>query len=143
MGIVVLQCSCCGKRHSIEYTAYNVLQTVRSGWNSFGSALYCPDCVKTWEEYNGKNKPLWGDDHTIKMIDEQYSCSMSNTVTEFCSECESEVTFGWDVGQNGFKAYCPVCGSRLMLCDECIHKNGICDYDSGTGKCCLNSVSDE
>lgn len=24
----------------------------------------------------------------------------------------------------GFKAYCPVCDSRLMLCDECKHRTG-------------------
>ena len=40
----------------------------------------------------------------------------------------------------GFKAYCPVCDSRLMLCDECKHRTGKyvcvcvcdCDYDSIT-----------
>ena len=27
----------------------------------------------------------------------------------------------WDVKALGFKAYCPVCGKRLMLCDACQH----------------------
>ena len=55
------------------------------------------------------------------------------TVTEDCPTCGNEVTMVWDVEQNGYKATCPFCGGRLMLCDECQHPNGIytddCDYD--------------
>ena len=139
MGIVVLQCSCCGKSHAIQYTAKNVLSTVKSGWNSFGSALYCPDCVKTWEDRNGAGRPLWGEDHTIERIDELYKDFAPKTVTAYCPECESENTFVWNVDNDGYKTYCAVCGSRLMLCDECKHRTGKyvcdCDYDSITDTC--------
>ena len=40
----------------------------------------------------------------------------------------------------GFKAFCPVCGKRLMLCDECRHTEGMpgCDYNSHLD-CCRNN----
>lgn len=67
----------------------------------------------------------------------------SREVTEICSTCMSEVTLHWKVEEDGYKAYCPYCGSRLMLCDICpIHE--VCGYDSETDSCpmmqdkCLN-----
>lgn len=41
-------------------------------------------------------------------------------VTEWCSECEYENEFAWDVNEYGYKAYCPHCGAVLMLCSECM-----------------------
>ena len=43
-------------------------------------------------------------------------------VVEYCSNCETENEFRWDVEEEGFKAYCPHCGAVLMLCDECVHR---------------------
>lgn len=34
-------------------------------------------------------------------------------VVEYCSECEHENEFSWNVEEFGYKAYCPHCG---MLC---------------------------
>ena len=62
-------------------------------------------------------------------------------VTEWCPHCESEITMTWDVRSMGYKAYGPVCGERLMLCDECQHSGpdgtytGRCNYDSKTDTC--------
>lgn len=42
-------------------------------------------------------------------------------IIEPCPYCGAEVVMRWDVKKNGFKAYCPYCGERLMLCDECLH----------------------
>ncbi len=67
-----------------------------------------------------------------------------NLITEYCNNCETEVTMEWDVEMYGYKAYCPFCGERLMLCDECQHPNGeskrclSCDYDSETDTCRFN-----
>lgn len=51
----------------------------------------------------------------------------------------------WDVEQNGYKATCPYCGGRLMLCDECQHPNGVysdnCDYDALTQSCRYNCAA--
>ena len=64
-------------------------------------------------------------------------------VTEWCANCETEVEMIWDVDQSGYKAYCPYCGKRLMLCDECQHRNegkltDDCDYNSQTDTCRFN-----
>lgn len=65
------------------------------------------------------------------------------TVTEVCPHCESEVEMRWDTDRLGFKAYCPVCGKRLMLCDECRHAEtpGPCDYDNALDCCQHNPPS--
>lgn len=65
-------------------------------------------------------------------------------VAEICPHCESEVTLEWDVEARGYKAFCPVCGGRLMLCDECQHRGpggectGDCDYNAETDSCRFN-----
>lgn len=62
------------------------------------------------------------------------------TVVEFCPNCETEVEMQWDVKVSGYKAYCPHCGGRLMLCDACLHPDGEynvgkCDYCAQTDSC--------
>lgn len=58
-------------------------------------------------------------------------------VTEFCPECNTENTLVWDVEEDGYVAYCPHCGARMMLCDECQHADDApetCDC-SNCGHC--------
>lgn len=43
--------------------------------------------------------------------------SKPRMVTEMCPNCDREVTMEWDVSVDGYKATCPHCGGRLMLCD--------------------------
>lgn len=63
-------------------------------------------------------------------------------VTEVCPHCESQIEMRWNTDTQGFKAFCPVCGERLMLCDECRHADcGPCDYDSQTDSCQHNLVT--
>lgn len=64
-----IDCSNCGTHYRFKYSAANVLKAIELGWNSCGSALYCPDCTKTWKERNG-NRPLAGRKNTIRVIDE-------------------------------------------------------------------------
>lgn len=64
----------------------------------------------------------------------------SGYVTEWCPNCENEIEMAWDVETRGYKAYCPACGGRLMLCDACQHLSngtycGGCDYCSDTDSC--------
>lgn len=64
-------------------------------------------------------------------------------VSECCPHCETEIEMRWDVKTMGFKAFCPVCGKRLMLCDECQHRGdgsyeGDCDYCDETDSCMFN-----
>lgn len=55
-------------------------------------------------------------------------------VTETCSNCMTENTLQWNVAEDGYKAYCPHCGGRLMLCGVCPMYN-TCGYDSKTDSC--------
>lgn len=63
-------------------------------------------------------------------------------VTETCPHCESEIEMLWNTDERGFKAFCPVCGKRLMLCDECLHTGkGQCDYSNDTDSCRYNPTA--
>lgn len=64
------------------------------------------------------------------------------TVTEVCPSCLHEIEITWDTDKMGFKAFCPVCGNRLMLCDACLHaENSLdCDYDGETDTCRHNKA---
>lgn len=60
-------------------------------------------------------------------------------ITEVCPHCENEITMQWNVEELCYKAYCPVCGKRLMLCSACHDDTGgMCDYDSKTDSCKFN-----
>lgn len=72
-------------------------------------------------------------ENKIKAIDPD-----NHEVTEVCPHCDSEVTMIWNVAERGLKAFCPVCGKRLMLCSECpatTERGAACDYDSKTDTC--------
>lgn len=60
-------------------------------------------------------------------------------VTECCPHCEHEIEMRWNTDELGFEARCPVCGGRLMLCDECQHLDNpcSCDYDRHSDSCCM------
>lgn len=64
--------------------------------------------------------PLDDENGQLQAADDSLSCSI-NTVTEVCPHCENEIEMVWNVNDRGYKAFCPVCGQRLMLCDECAH----------------------
>lgn len=67
---------------------------------------------------------------------------MVDAVVEYCPECRTEIEMRWNTERDGYEAFCPVCGNRLMLCDECKHRNGgfydDCDYDGATDSCKFN-----
>lgn len=58
-------------------------------------------------------------------------------VTEPCPHCGNEIEMRWNTDTLGFQAFCPVCGQRLMLCDECRHTDPPlpCDYSSEADRC--------
>lgn len=68
-----IMCSNCGHRsRKFKYDRFSWIdpanEIVKAGWDSFGGAFYCPKCVKTWETRNGKDRPLWGKEHTRERI---------------------------------------------------------------------------
>lgn len=80
-------------------------------------------------------------DHEITdvTIEPEPNLDRTYTVNEVCPHCESEIEMTWNTDTQGFKAFCPVCGGRLMLCDECMHtQTGDCDYDGATDRCKFN-----
>lgn len=139
MNMFELLCSCCGNKEHIWYTASNVNAAVASGWSSYGSALYCPECSSAWRKRNEETRKLRNDRHTIKLIDELAERQEPKMVTEVCPHCGHEVYMEWSTAANGYKAFCPYCGNKLMLCDECLHRSGWlcmdCDFDSKTEEC--------
>ena len=76
------------------------------------------------------------------MENKKWFASPDGREIEYCNVCEREIELRWDINQDGFQAICPVCGSRLMLCDACQHRDEIvcsgaddCDYCSKTDTC--------
>ena len=68
---------------------------------------------------------------------------MLHEIIETCPHCMAEISMTWDTEADGYKAFCPFCGKRLMLCDECQHRNDgkftdDCDYDCKTDICRFN-----
>ena len=47
------QCSSCGKTESVRAMVGIPHGMFGLGYRAVGDALYCPDCVKSWEERNG------------------------------------------------------------------------------------------
>lgn len=66
--LIDLQCSNCGKfeRNVSNEKVENAVKVIKKGWNSFGSALYCPECSVKFEKRNGK--PLSGEKNTFFVI---------------------------------------------------------------------------
>lgn len=47
-----IQCSNCGCHQSFAHDNTFPASVPKSGWGSFGRALYCPECTKTWDIRN-------------------------------------------------------------------------------------------
>lgn len=63
-----IQCSNCGTIVEFPYLRRVMGKFVREGWNSYGSALYCPECSRTWAQRNSKDKRLAGAKNTISVM---------------------------------------------------------------------------
>lgn len=90
------------------------------------------ELVKEIEELRKENVSVHN--AAIKKQKELMKIRMS-LVTELCPSCEGEQTIAWNTSEKGFKAFCPECGNRLMLCSECLLDKDFCDYDSGEDIC--------
>lgn len=55
---------------------------------------------------------------------EKWCGSLDGHEIEVCPECGVENEIKWDINEDGFEAYCPHCGAKMMLCDACCHKYG-------------------
>lgn len=80
----------------------------------------------------------WTQDECIKKDEEEAAKTIRQfEVCEVCPECGAENIMRWDVKKDGYVAYCPHCGSKMMLCDECFHSDDapICNWSSRNGCC--------
>ena len=70
----------------------------------------------------------WTPDECLK--EEAPRAIQQYEVVEVCPECGAENIIRWDVEKEGYVAYCPHCGSKMMLCDECLHADDakVCDW---------------
>lgn len=53
---------------------------------------------------------------------DNYCIGCEEIEVEECPNCGKEITFHWNIAEDGFKAYCPHCGTEMMLCDACRHR---------------------
>lgn len=63
-----IQCSNCGSVVAFRFGKKPVNRLIQDGWNSFGSALYCPACSETWPERNGATRSMAGAENTTNVI---------------------------------------------------------------------------
>lgn len=63
-----IMCSCCGRRERVSNKRVeNAAKVIKSGWGSCGSALYCPDCSRSWPERNG-DRPMADERNTFFVL---------------------------------------------------------------------------
>ena len=119
----------------------------QKGWLGEQAAVLAPSCTEETpegilqildavEELAG----LFGKD--LKAEPEKELEEHTEEVTEWCPHCETEVTLQWDIARDGYKAFCPYCGNRLMLCAYCPRVEQ-CDYDEDTDTCYYNREKQE
>lgn len=63
-----IQCSNCGLIKGFRFSEKQTASLIQDGWNSFGSALYCPICSGTWAERNGRDRSMAGGENTTAVI---------------------------------------------------------------------------
>lgn len=65
---IEIQCSRCGvKRELSNEKMQNTIDAIKDGWDSFGGALYCPDCTADWDSRN-PGRTLAGERNTFWVI---------------------------------------------------------------------------
>lgn len=63
-----IMCSCCGNHETVSNRKVsNSIHLIKRGWGSCGSALYCPECTRTWKERNG-DRPMADERNTFFVI---------------------------------------------------------------------------
>lgn len=86
-------------------------------------------------EYHEKVNNSGSDDETLPEQSENEIIETAET-TEICPECEAEVKIKSSI----YRAECPVCHRKLMLCGLCrTASKGDCDYNVATDTCRFDS----
>ena len=80
----------------------------------------------------------WTQDECVVKDEEEAMMAIQQfEVCEVCPDCGAENIMRWDVEKEGYVAYCSHCGSKMMLCDECLHSDNAptCDWNPCNGCC--------
>jgi len=61
-------------------------------------------------------------------------------IAEVCPHCDREQYMRWDVEEQGYEAYCPSCGGKMLICSECMNETAdcnvlVCDWSEEEGRC--------
>ena len=63
-----IMCSCCGNHQKLSNERISdTADLIHSGWGSYGSSLYCPECSKSWQERND-DRPMADERNTFFLI---------------------------------------------------------------------------
>ncbi len=79
----------------------------------------------------------------LQRTNRKLSQDLADMTYEVCRNCNSENVFKWNVEYDGYKAYCAVCGSAMMVCSKCdkgLEACGACGFGYEDGGC-LQEVS--
>lgn len=108
-------CSNCGFSEKVVLGDMPAL--VKKGWGSYGRALYCPECTKTWDKRN-PGRPMAGEINTLSVImdmvlsnacEPEYGSAYEGEFDRVCQTCGAEIDVGW--------SYCPFCGQHVPPAD--------------------------
>ena len=75
--VIDIQCSCCGNHENLENSIDATVEKIKSGWGSYGSALYCPKCSKEWKNRNGE-RPMGDERNTFLVITNLFFSAMES-----------------------------------------------------------------
>ena len=69
--MICLTCSNCGAQREVSFSGTRAYyrEIILDGWGSYGGALYCPECSRTW--YKRNKKPMADDINTLLVIQEK------------------------------------------------------------------------
>ena len=114
----------------------------QKGWLGEQAAVLAPSCTEETPEgilqiLDAVEELAGLFDKDLNVEPEEELEEHTEEVTEVCSHCDSEVTLPWDIAESGYKAFCPYCGNRLMLCAYCPRQKQ-CDYDKEKDTCYYN-----
>lgn len=66
----------------------------------------------------------WEAKKRIDELPDVYKVSSDGYEVETCPHCGNEIELRWNINELGFRAFCPICGGSMMLCDACQHRHG-------------------
>lgn len=119
-----------------EYSSYNIFMDFCGGgygtnipYNEPLNSNMKEDVMNRMQEFLATQGADTNDEEEF-IVYVDISPYVKTECVETCPHCGEEVEINWCTKENGYEVYCPYCGKKIMLCDECMHAN-----DNVTQKC--------